>query len=91
LNGVMHLPKESFKLPTPANGGGREWEWEDIWHVEKIPEFTDSNGWQYAVDFNSNFHGHKNLLDVVRRRKWVRVCRQKQSSSVDITNVFNVA
>jgi len=77
INGAMHLPKESFSLPTPANGGGKEWEWEDIWHVEKIPEFTDANGWQYAVDFNSNFHGHKNLLDVVRRRKWVRVCRQK--------------
>lgn len=71
LNGMMNLPKESFKLP------GKEWEWEDIWYVEKSAEFTDENGWQYAVDFNGNFHGHKGIFDAVRRRKWIRVCRQK--------------
>ena len=68
-NGMMSLPKDSFKLP------GRDWEWEDIWHVEKLPEFTDQEGWQYGIDFNSNFHGTKGIFDAVRRRKWVRVCR----------------
>lgn len=70
-NGVMNLPKDSFKLP------GKNWEWQDIWYVEKLPEFTDEQGWQYAVDFNANFHAQKGLFDVVRRRKWVRVCREK--------------
>ncbi|TNV82072.1 hypothetical protein FGO68_gene11220 [Halteria grandinella] len=72
--GVMQLPKDSFKLP---NGN---WEWADIWHVEKLPEFTDEQGWQYAVDFNGNFHAQKGLFDVVRRRKWLRVCREKGSA-----------
>ncbi len=74
LNGLMNIPKDSFKLP------GKDWEWEDIWYVEKQREFTDDNGWQYAVDFGSNFHGTKALFDVVRRRKWIRVCRVKQNT-----------
>ena len=47
----MYLPKDSFKLP------GKDWEWEDIWHVDKHPEFTDDEGWIYSVDFGSP--GHK--------------------------------
>ena len=68
---MMNLPKDSFKLP------GKDWEWEDIWHVEKTPDQTDPDGWQYALDFNYNFHGTKGIFDSVRRKKWVRVCRQK--------------
>lgn len=73
-NGMLHLPKDSFKLPSSA------WEWEDIWHVERTPEFTDADGWSYAIDFNSAFHAAKGLLDAVRRRKWVRVARLKNES-----------
>jgi hypothetical protein len=29
LNGLLNIPKDSFKLP------GKDWEWEDIWYVEK--------------------------------------------------------
>ena len=53
------------------------WEWVDIWHIEKNDEFTDDNGWQYAVDFKSNYHKSSGLLDVVRKRKWVRICKKK--------------
>jgi hypothetical protein len=73
-NGMMNMPKESFKLPSSA------WEWEDIWHIERTPEFTDADGWSYAIDFNSGFHASKGLLDAVRRRKWVRVARLKPDS-----------
>lgn len=50
--GEMHLPKEAFKLDS------KEWQWEDIWHVDKHPEFTDDEGWSYGVDFSSPFHKH---------------------------------
>lgn len=73
--GDMQLPKDSFKLPA------KDWEWEDIWHVDKHPEFTDDEGWSYAVDFSSPFHKHQGLFDVVRKRKWVRVCKKKLPSS----------
>ena len=69
VNGMLTLPKEGFKL---AEG----WEWEDIWHVEKLPEFTDNEGWQTAVDFNGNWHGSKGLFDAVRRKKWLRLSKQ---------------
>jgi hypothetical protein len=87
-NGYLNLPKDSLKLPP---GNGREWEWEDIWHVDKS-EFTDPDGWQYALDFNSQFHSHKGLFDAVRRRKWVRACRQKTlTSSSDLpTQAINL-
>ena len=69
--GTLNIPKDSFKLP------GKEWEWSDIWHVEKLPEFTDDDGWQYAVDFTSPFHKNLGLFDMVRKRKWIRVYRKK--------------
>lgn len=72
-NGMMTLPKESFRLPSS------QWEWEDIWHVERLPEFTDADGWQYSIDFNSTFHAAKGMLDAVRRRKWIRVAREKDN------------
>ncbi|CDW73311.1 tectonin beta-propeller repeat-containing protein 1 [Stylonychia lemnae] len=72
--GEMQLPKEAFKLPS------KDWEWEDIWHVDKHPEFTDDDGWSYGVDFSSPFHKHQGMFDVVRKRKWVRVCKKKNST-----------
>ena len=76
---MLTLPKETFKLPGP------QWAWEDIWHVEKMPEFTDTEGWQYAVDFQSNFHSIKGLFDAVRRRKWVRVARVKNETILNLS------
>ena len=61
--GDMYLPKDSFKLP------GKDWEWEDIWHVDKHPEFTDDEGWIYSVDFGSPGHKYQGIFDVVRKRK----------------------
>jgi len=53
--------------------------------VEKMPEFTDTEGWQYAVDFQSNFHSIKGLFDAVRRRKWVRVARVKNETILNLS------
>jgi hypothetical protein len=71
MNGDLNLPKETFKIP------GIDWEWEDIWYVDKHLEFQDDDGWSYGVDFASPFHKHQGLFDVVRKRKWVRVCKMK--------------
>ncbi len=72
----MNLPKDSFKLP------GKDWEWEDIWHVDKHPEFTDDDGWIYSVDFTAPGHKYQGIFDVVRKRKWVRVCKKKTPTPI---------
>lgn len=64
----MLLPKDNFKLPS------KDWEWETIWYVDKHPEFNDDDGWSYANDFGGNFHKAQGTFDVVRRRKWIRIC-----------------
>lgn len=69
-DGELYLPKESFSLP------GKEWGWDTIWYIDKHNEFTDESGWTYAIDFTSNFHKRQNTFDVVRRRKWVRMCEK---------------
>lgn len=49
IKGKTSLPKERFILP------GLDWEWEDIWHVEK-DETMDEEGWQYAQTFKGPFN-----------------------------------
>lgn len=36
---------------------------------------TDREGWQYASDFPTSYHGNKTLKDFVRRRRWARKCK----------------
>jgi hypothetical protein len=66
--GAMHLPKESFKLPGP------EWAWRTTWLPDVNSDQTDEEGWMYAIDFNSPWSAKSGAFDVVRRRKWARVC-----------------
>jgi hypothetical protein len=60
--GTKEQTKESFTLPSG-------WSWEGDWYVVAEP---GSEGWEYAVDFTSNFHAKKSSFDCVRRRLWRR-------------------
>ena len=43
------------------------------WLVDyQPPDGADREGWQYATDFPSRYHGHKGPFDYVRRRRWQR-------------------
>lgn len=51
------------------------WQWISDWMVDfHVPGGADKEGWQYAVDFPSNFHANKQFTDYVRRRRWYRKC-----------------
>lgn len=39
------------------------------------PGGVDRDGWQYATDFPSQYHGKKHFTDYVRRRRWFRRCQ----------------
>ncbi|CAF0910386.1 unnamed protein product, partial [Brachionus calyciflorus] len=60
--GDQNLPKESFKLPSS------NWTWKTDWNYE----LNASDGWEYAVDFPSNYHPDISVTSFVRRRKWMR-------------------
>ena len=77
----MYLPKDNFTLPGPSS----EWEWETIWFIDKDSDFTDEQGWQYSSDFTYPFRKSMGLLDVVRRRKWVRICHTKPQDPKSIS------
>lgn len=52
-------------------------QWVDDWKLI-VDETTDLNGWVYGTNFKSkNFGSQKGILDVVRKRKWVRKCKAK--------------
>ena len=56
---------------------GLRWEWIEEWKLI-IDETTDMNGYNYSTSFTSkNFTNKKGMLDVVRKRKWVRKCKTK--------------
>ena len=74
-NGKKQIAKDEHKLP------GKTWVWKTIWFVEKHPDQTDDDGWTYATDFRSKFKKNKGMGDLVRRRKWVRVCVNTASMS----------
>ena len=67
--GKSKLTKESFTLP------GNDWEWDGDWKLT-INNSTDSEGWEYAADFKSNFKPESSSFAYVRRRKWSRKCSQ---------------
>nr|CAD7402195.1 unnamed protein product [Timema cristinae] len=49
------------------------WQWVSDWCIDfHTPGGVDKEGWQYAIDFPSTYHGQKGFTDYVRRRRWVR-------------------
>ncbi|XP_008548798.1 tectonin beta-propeller repeat-containing protein isoform X1 [Microplitis demolitor] len=51
------------------------WRWVSDWIIDfHTPGGVDRDGWQYATDFPSQYHGKKNFTDYVRRRRWFRRC-----------------
>ncbi|XP_031840486.2 tectonin beta-propeller repeat-containing peroxin 23 isoform X3 [Nomia melanderi] len=52
------------------------WRWVSDWIVDfHTPGGVDRDGWQYATDFPSQYHGKKHFTDYVRRRRWFRRCQ----------------
>nr|XP_023665012.1 tectonin beta-propeller repeat-containing protein 1 isoform X1 [Paramormyrops kingsleyae] len=69
-SGLQECTKENTKLPSP------QWAWVNDWTVDyNVSGGTDKEGWQYAADFPTSFHGSKTLKDFVRRRRWARKCK----------------
>ncbi|XP_015595651.1 tectonin beta-propeller repeat-containing protein [Cephus cinctus] len=51
------------------------WHWVSDWIIDfHTPGGVDRDGWQYATDFPSQYHGRKQFTDYVRRRRWFRRC-----------------
>lgn len=51
------------------------WRWVSDWIIDfHTPGGVDRDGWQYATDFPSQYHGKKSFTDYVRRRRWFRRC-----------------
>ena len=51
------------------------WKWVSDWIIDfHTPGGVDRDGWQYATDFPSQYHGKKCFTDYVRRRRWYRRC-----------------
>ncbi|XP_030592180.1 tectonin beta-propeller repeat-containing protein 1 [Archocentrus centrarchus] len=69
-SGLTECTKGSTSPPSP------QWSWVSEWAVDySVPGGTDKEGWQYAADFPTTFHGHKTMKDFVRRRRWTRKCK----------------
>ncbi|XP_066129451.1 tectonin beta-propeller repeat-containing protein 1 [Saccopteryx bilineata] len=68
--GLQECTKASTKPPS------LQWTWVSDWFVDfSVPGGTDQEGWQYASDFPSSYHGYKTMRDFVRRRCWARKCK----------------
>lgn len=68
-SGYVKLSKEKFPHP--------KYEWIGEWKVH-IGAETDPEGYTYSADFVHKYHKDRNLMDALRRRKWVRMCQKKQ-------------
>ncbi|XP_054574213.1 tectonin beta-propeller repeat-containing protein 1 isoform X1 [Eptesicus fuscus] len=68
--GLQECTKAGTKPPS------LQWSWVSDWSVDfSVPGGTDQDGWQYASDFPSSYHGYKTMRDFVRRRCWARKCK----------------
>ncbi|EPQ15900.1 Tectonin beta-propeller repeat-containing protein 1 [Myotis brandtii] len=68
--GLQECTKAGTKPPS------LQWSWVSDWSVDfSVPGGTDQEGWQYASDFPSSYHGYKTMRDFVRRRCWARKCK----------------
>ena len=68
-DGTEERRKEHVKLPP-------RYEWSTEWEVYINPDSTDSEGWEYAVDFPSHFHKDCHKTSCVRRKKWLRTMKK---------------
>ncbi|XP_016064281.1 PREDICTED: tectonin beta-propeller repeat-containing protein 1 [Miniopterus natalensis] len=69
-SGLQECTKAGTKPPS------LQWTWVSDWSVDfAVPGGTDQEGWQYASDFPSSYHGYKTMRDFVRRRCWARKCK----------------
>jgi hypothetical protein len=63
--GYRPISKTDVALPGP------EWDWDGHWAADEV-------GWLYNVTFDddqSSYHRSQSPLDFVRRRRWIRKCR----------------
>ncbi|XP_016010636.2 tectonin beta-propeller repeat-containing protein 1 isoform X1 [Rousettus aegyptiacus] len=69
-SGLQECTKAGTKPPS------LQWAWVSDWSVDfSVPGGADQEGWQYASDFPSSYHGYKTMRDFVRRRRWARKCK----------------
>ncbi|XP_041473634.1 tectonin beta-propeller repeat-containing protein 1-like [Lytechinus variegatus] len=65
-----------FPRPRDVRLPNKHWKWESDWHVDENykGQPTGKEGWQYAVNFNTNesYTSEKKWNSCVRRRKWIR-------------------
>jgi len=65
INGHEERPLQKISLP-------KGWQWSDQnWEVDKN-RAVDSEGWEYAFEWSSDYHSSKKRTDLVRRRRWIR-------------------
>jgi len=68
-SGLVELIRDQIKLPSA------EWKWcQKSWEYICDTQ-TDSDGFEYAIDFQLTFHSQKKISDLVRRRKWCRLAK----------------
>jgi len=72
--GQVPITMDTFNLPNNS------WKWEGEWNYVIGPN-TDKEGWEYADNFKAFNSGNsgKSLVNIVRRRKWVRRCVEIES------------
>ncbi|XP_053550692.1 tectonin beta-propeller repeat-containing protein 1 isoform X2 [Bombina bombina] len=69
-SGLQECTKANTKPPSP------HWSWVSDWFVDfHVTGGTDREGWQFATDFPTSYHGYKTMKDFVRRRRWARKCK----------------
>jgi len=65
--------REAARAKLPPISVGNLWKALDEWAIVIDEATTDSNGWQYAISFNSStWYARPGITASVRRRKWVR-------------------
>lgn len=74
-SGIKAQDRDTFELPSSR------WEWLGNWEILVDPQHTDSEGWQYALDFPRAWSPAPRITDLVRRRA-LRRRRQVTKSAV---------
>ncbi|GAB5364081.1 hypothetical protein AAMO2058_000938700 [Amorphochlora amoebiformis] len=82
-DGSTRGDRSSFTLPS------KKWEWDGYWRV-KAGEDTDSQGWEYAVDFGWSWGRIQTGKTFTRRRKWVRTMKLKDAKQATQTQKTTV-
>lgn len=59
-------------VPLPPSGDGFAWRWLEDWMVDSSSAGRASDGWQYALNWNTGWLSASNAITLVRRRRWTR-------------------